>query len=159
MIVLVGMSIQPMTEILNHFFYGRYPKIVYLGYMHLWLGRVLITLGIVNGGLGFAFANTIPYQPVWSVAPKIVYAIIAASVWILYFLFCGVWQQVKYVRKMSHTSLGDEMDHLRGREGLRVEQNLEAGAGHGSQVNVGDSAQKRRVSPRPGDAGFKSSAL
>ncbi|KAI9879012.1 MAG: hypothetical protein M1823_006884 [Watsoniomyces obsoletus] len=159
MCILVGMSFQPVTEILNHFFYARYPKILYLGYVHLWLGRVLITLGMINGGLGFAFADTIPYQPVWSVAPKIVYAIIAGVVWIMYFLFCGVWQQVKYVRRMSHPGTGgEEMENLRGREGARAEQNVEAG--NGSKLNVAEGdGRRRKVSPLPMQGGVRSSAL
>ena len=161
MIILFLLSLQPITEILNHFLNVSRPKIgLGLAHFHIWLGRFVITLGMVNGGLGFAFADTIPYQPVWSVAPKIVYAVVAGCVWIAYFAFCGVVQQARAVRKMSADAgvgeEGEEMEGLRGRPG-----GLEEGQGHGSSLEVGQ-AGKRRVSPRPTaptDAGFRSSAL
>ena len=159
MTILFLLSLQPITEILNHFLFNRYPKAIYLAHFHIWAGRVAITLGMINGGLGFAFADTIPYQPVWSVAPKIAYGIIAGLVWIAYFAFCGVVQQVRAVRKMSAdhgVGEGDEMENLRGR--ANGPAGLEEGKGIGSRIDVGD-AQKRRVSPKPTGPGFRSSAL
>lgn len=166
MIILIGMSSLPITQILNHFLYSKHPSARYLGVIHLWLGRILITLGMINGGLGFAFADTIPYQPVWSIAPKIVYAIVAGIVWITYFAFCGVWEQVKYVRKMSQGDAGlgeggEEMENLRGRaEGVRVASVEEAG--NGSRLAVGGEGvegRRQKASLKPADAGFRSSAL
>ncbi len=115
---------------------------------------------MINGGLGFAFADTIPYQPVWSVAPKIAYGIIAGCVWIAYFWFCGVVQQVRVVRKMSADAVvgeGEEMENLRGRP--HGTSGLEEGTENGSRVEVGDFAQKKRVSQKPRGPGVRSSAL
>ena len=159
MITLFLLSLQPITEILNHFLFNRYPKVRYLAHFHIWAGRVAITLGMINGGLGFAFADTIPYQPEWSVAPTIVYAILAGLVWIAYFAYCGVWQQVRSIRKTSGdagSGEGEEMENLQGR--AVGGGGLEEGTGRGSRIDVGD-AQKRRVSPRPMGPGFRSSAL
>jgi hypothetical protein len=158
MIILVGMSYQPITEIVNHFLYRKYPNVRYLAYVHLWLGRLLITMGMVNGALGFTFAETIPYQKKWSVVPQILYGVVAIGVWMVYFVFSGVWQQLNLFRRPQRTTLVvEEMENLR-----RQEENELAGAevGMGSRPNFGafGEEQRRRGSPKP-ESTFRSNAL
>lgn len=103
--VLVLMALQPITELLNHYFHERYPRIIYLGHVHVWLGRILITVGIVNGGLGFRFADTIPC-PRWPQWPKIVYGAVATSIWIVYVAIIIVWD--KFNQSEAQAEIGDE---------------------------------------------------
>ena len=81
-------------------------------------------------------------------------------------------QQVRAVRKKSTGAAGlgeegEEMEGLRGRSSGGVvaveEGNAGVGVENGSQVHVGSTDEagrtRRRASPLPGEAGFRSSAL
>jgi len=46
---------------------------------HIWLGRIIITLGIINGGLGFLLAQNTNVGP-------IVYAVVAGLFYIAYLI-------------------------------------------------------------------------
>lgn len=50
------------------------------GLFHRWIGRVTITLAMINGGLGFMPAKE--YKPVWSFAGQVAYSVLAPIVWI-----------------------------------------------------------------------------
>ena len=43
---------QPLLEFLQHLFFRKNKRIGLSGHVHLWLGRILFVLGVVNGGLG-----------------------------------------------------------------------------------------------------------
>lgn len=101
------MALQPITEILNHYFHERYPRIIYLGHVHVWLGRILITVGIINGGLGFRFADTIP-GPRWPQWPKIVYGAVATSIWIVYVAIIIVWDKFNQYQSEAQAEIADE---------------------------------------------------
>lgn len=90
--VLALMALQPASELLNHCLFDRHPRIRYAGHVHVWLGRFLLTVGIVNGGLGFRFADSIP-GPRWPQWPKIAYGILATLVWIVYVAIIIVWSK------------------------------------------------------------------
>jgi len=60
------------------------------GRLHLWIGRILITLAIVNGGLGLRLASKSPYPP--SKSAKIAYAVVAAIMWLLYIIIVSVFE-------------------------------------------------------------------
>ena len=48
-----------------------------VSYVHIWWGRILMVLGVVNGGLGLQLAQE-------SNGPVIAYAVIAAVVFVVY---------------------------------------------------------------------------
>lgn len=53
--------------------------------MHLWVGRSLIVLGMINGGLGIRLASFSPFQTDDTTRKlKIVYGIVAAGMFALY---------------------------------------------------------------------------
>lgn len=117
MALLGCLFIQPMTELLNAKFYQRYPKVIFLAHVHIWFGRLLLTAGIIQGGLGFAFSASLPYATVdW--APRIVYGVLAVVVWILYVSFAIVWPEfkhtIKWARKRKNKNEEDGQ-HLRER--------------------------------------------
>ena len=93
MCLLALISLQPLMELSNHFLHERYEKVELLGYPHVWLGRILLLVGIINGGLGFHFAESFggPQPPAW---PKIVYGVIATVVFILYVAIVVVWLEI-----------------------------------------------------------------
>ncbi|EXJ88035.1 hypothetical protein A1O1_04962, partial [Capronia coronata CBS 617.96] len=86
--------VQPTTQFLHHRLHPHHPRLaVYLAHTHLWLGRVLVTLGIINGGLGFQLASTSP-GVAWSRAPKVAYGVVATLVWIVYVAVLAVWVEL-----------------------------------------------------------------
>ena len=58
-LVVVGLLIlfQPALGLLQHLHFKRTGGKGIFAYMHRWLGRFLIILGMVNGGLGFALSG------------------------------------------------------------------------------------------------------
>ena len=53
--------------------------------IHLWIGRILITLGIINGGLGIKLAAGSPFQNAKTTGNAYVaYGILAGLMWILF---------------------------------------------------------------------------
>jgi hypothetical protein len=69
--------IQPVLGHLHHQGYNRTGGRTAVSHGHIWLGRILITLGIINGGLGFKLANNSKYGP-------IIYVIVAVIFYIAY---------------------------------------------------------------------------
>jgi len=100
------MALQPVTELLNHHLFDRYPNIRYVGYVHVWLGRFLLVAGIVNGGLGFHFAESIP-GPKWPNWPKIAYGAIATLVFVIYVAIIIVYSNLNDEVEALH-DVGDE---------------------------------------------------
>ncbi|KIW53563.1 hypothetical protein PV05_09123 [Exophiala xenobiotica] len=103
LVLLCFISLQPLSSLVNHFYRVRYPRIGILGQVHLWSGRLLITLGIINGGLGFQFASTLPVFQ-WPKGPKILYGAVATLIWIIYVGVVLVWAELK---RTPNTSAGD----------------------------------------------------
>lgn len=67
------------------------------GRLHLWIGRILITLAMVNGGLGFRLASESPFPPAQSA--KIAYSVVAAVMWLLYITIVSVFEARKTTGK------------------------------------------------------------
>lgn len=68
----------------------RKPGRTGFGRLHLWIGRILITLAMLNGGFGFRLASKSPYPPAKSA--KIAYAVVAALMWLLYIVIVSVFE-------------------------------------------------------------------
>ena len=70
-----GMLVQPWLGYWHHRRYRVLRKQTVWTHTHVWLGRVLLVLGIVNGGIGFSFAKgTVAYSQIG----MIVYAVFAS---------------------------------------------------------------------------------
>lgn len=57
MLVALFATAQPIIGFLQHRHFRNYKARGVFGYMHLWLGRILIVLGVVNGGLGLKLSD------------------------------------------------------------------------------------------------------
>jgi len=86
-VVLAALLVQPVFGYVHHLFFKRLGRRQVWSHLHLWNGRVFITLGIVNGGLGLKIAKE-------SNGLKVGYAIVAAIMWVL-FVLVGVYGEVK----------------------------------------------------------------
>ena len=81
--LLVLLLFQPFLGFIHHFAFKKHSKRVFWSYAHIWLGRIVITLGIVNGGLGLQLAKkTGFFAPTQSAI--IGYSVAAGIVWLLY---------------------------------------------------------------------------
>ena len=74
---------QPALGLVQHLRFRKAGKRTIFGHVHQWLGRILILLGIINGGLGLRVSGEIGSEnvPRWSV---IAYGVIAGVVGLLY---------------------------------------------------------------------------
>lgn len=78
-VVLVLIFLQPVFGWLHHMLFKKYQSRTFWSYVHIWLGRVAVTLGIINGGLGLQWADTMNMS---SRGGIIAYAVIAVVVWL-----------------------------------------------------------------------------
>lgn len=89
-VVLLLIIFQPLLGALHHRNFKRYLRRTVPSHLHLWNGRIVIILGIVNGGLGLQIAGA-------SDTMKLAYTIVAAvlgGAWIILSLF-GEVRRVK----------------------------------------------------------------
>jgi hypothetical protein len=70
--------LQPIMGLLQHIHYRKHKAKGFYAYAHRYLGRTLLTLGIVNGGLGFRFAGL--GMPGFDSRPAIAYGVVAGVI-------------------------------------------------------------------------------
>ena len=112
LVVLVCMTIQPVLGWVHHRIYrarsiiiantnrGPRPGRTIWGRVHLWLGRCLITLGIINGGVGLRMLEDSPSQdPAVTRDAEIGYGVAAGFTWLLYVSVTVVWEATRSARQ------------------------------------------------------------
>lgn len=70
--------IQAAGGFLAHFVYTKTKSSNVFGHAHRWLGRAIITLGIINGGLGLLLSED------GTRGQYIAYGVVAAVVWVAF---------------------------------------------------------------------------
>lgn len=88
-VVFCLLFFQPILGFAHHVSFKKHGKRGLWSYCHLWIGRLVITLGIINGGLGLKLAKKTgefgaPTAP--SNSQVIAYSVVAAVMWFLYVL-------------------------------------------------------------------------
>jgi hypothetical protein len=85
-IVFVLLFFQPILGFIHHVQFKKYSRRTVWSYGHLWLGRIVITLGIINGGLGMLLASDAPaflnFKP--TQGQMIAYGVVAGIMWLLW---------------------------------------------------------------------------
>lgn len=76
-VVFAFFLVQPVGGLLHHLQYKKIQKRGAFGYGHVWLGRAVIIIGVVNGGLGLRLANS-------EAKYEIAYGVVAGVVFLLY---------------------------------------------------------------------------
>lgn len=77
-IVVISLIIlQPVLGVVHHNYFKRTSKRTFWATVHVWLGRALILLGIINGGLGLQLSDN-------TTAGEIAYGVIAGVVFLIY---------------------------------------------------------------------------
>jgi hypothetical protein len=104
-ICLLLLFLQPFLGFIHHFAFKKYSRRVFWSYAHIWIGRFVITLGIINGGLGLQLAQRINFNP-----PKqsyiIAYAVVAGVMWLLY-VASAIFGEAKR-RKSKYAAVSQE---------------------------------------------------
>ncbi|KAL1891047.1 hypothetical protein Sste5346_007870 [Sporothrix stenoceras] len=78
-VTLATLFFQPILGFIHHAKFKQLGRRTFWSHMHLWNGRIGITVGIVNGGLGLRLANA-------AYSIKVAYIIVAAIVWFFWFV-------------------------------------------------------------------------
>ena len=83
--VVVGiiLSAQPILGLLQHLHFRNTGTRSGMGVGHKWLGRIVIIIGIVNGGLGMRQSGPVGDSWVPNYAP-VAYSVVAAVVFVIY---------------------------------------------------------------------------
>lgn len=81
-VLFVLLIFQPFLGFAHHLMFKKHSRRVIWSYGHIWLGRFIITLGIINGGLGLQYAKRTPFGP--SKGAIIAYGVLAGLVWLVY---------------------------------------------------------------------------
>jgi hypothetical protein len=74
-VVIILIFFQPILGFMHHTLFKKYSRRTMWSYAHIWLGRVAVTLGIINGGLGLKLADN-------SSSGKIAYGVVAGVMWL-----------------------------------------------------------------------------
>lgn len=83
LVLLAVLFIQPFLGAIHHAQFKKLGRRTIWSHAHLWLGRLAITLGMINGGLGLQLATKSPV----GIPPHrdiIAYSVVAAVVWVIY---------------------------------------------------------------------------
>lgn len=110
---------------LHHRNFVKYQRRTLVSYLHLFNGRVLIILGIVNGGLGLRVSRGSSHRA------KQAYTIVAAVIGGLWLLVTVVGEIRKSrARDVSGRGAGDSGDHVKN---VRAVKKTKGGEGGGSE--------------------------
>ncbi|KAF2490172.1 hypothetical protein BU16DRAFT_596089 [Lophium mytilinum] len=118
MVLFVVLLFQPVLGMLHHIGFKKNTRRGVWSYVHIWLGRGLITLGIVNGGLGLKLAKDMGIGKPTN-GQVIAYVVMAALMWGVYML-AAVFGEVKRGRdggdsaEKETASLNDDAAPSRG---------------------------------------------
>ncbi|KAK5628249.1 hypothetical protein RRF57_003964 [Xylaria bambusicola] len=96
-VVVALFGVQPIGGYLHHLHYVKYQKRGLVSYGHIWYGRVLLVLGIVNGGLGLELATA-------DRSLVVAYSVVAAVLFAIY-IGGAILGEVKRARG---SGLGDQ---------------------------------------------------
>ena len=72
---------------MHHYIYKKHGKRTIWSITHVWWGRIIVTLGIINGGLGLMLSGN-------TVKGEIAYGVIAGVIWLTW-VAVAVWSQVR----------------------------------------------------------------
>jgi hypothetical protein len=89
-VVLALLIFQPLLGYIHHLYFKRTHRRTAWSYAHIWLGRIVITIGIINGGLGLKLANN-------SRSGEIAYGIVAGIIWLVW-MAAAVYGEIKKAR-------------------------------------------------------------
>ncbi|KAI1261091.1 hypothetical protein F5Y18DRAFT_403377 [Xylariaceae sp. FL1019] len=90
-VLLVVLFFQPVLGFIHHRQFKKLGGRTWASYAHLWIGRLGITLGIINGGLGLALTDA-------TGSPVLTYAVVAGVMWVLW-VIAAIFGEIRRSRK------------------------------------------------------------
>jgi hypothetical protein len=100
LVLFALVSLQPIGGILHHLGYRRTGGRTLISHIHIWMGRIIITLGIINGGLGLRIAGNATR------GQQIAYGVVGGIMWLL-FILIGVFLAGRGGRRATAAGAGD----------------------------------------------------
>ncbi|KAK2026248.1 integral membrane protein [Colletotrichum zoysiae] len=86
-VVVAMLAIQPFLGLAHHKYYKKHQTRGMVSHAHIWYGRALMFLGIINGGLGLELASS-------SRSYVVAYSVIAAIIGVAWF-GSAVWGEIR----------------------------------------------------------------
>lgn len=99
-VVLGGMVVQPVLGWVHHVMFLSTRRPTWVGTVHVWLGRLTMMLGIINGGLGLSDADN-----AWP--SEIAYIVLAGVSFTVYLLLLGL---VAYRDRIESSETAERKD-------------------------------------------------
>lgn len=94
---------------MHHLLFKKHLRRTFWSYAHLWLGRIIVTLGIINGGLGLRLARKLPIVGPPGRGAIIGYSAAAGVMWLLYVLAVVLGERRRSrVRQTAAQATGNE---------------------------------------------------
>jgi len=87
MVVFALIFFQPILGWMHHVLFKKYSHRTLWSYAHIWVGRIAITLGIINGGLGLLLAGNSPDG-------EIAYGVVAGVMWVTW-VAAAIWGEMR----------------------------------------------------------------
>jgi hypothetical protein len=104
---------QPILGYIHHVQYKRHSRRTIWSYGHIWLGRIVITLGMINGGLGMLLASDAPaflsFRP--TRGQIVAYGVIAGIMWLLWVAAIVVGERRRRTRAPVAAAKEAEVDN------------------------------------------------
>lgn len=100
-VIFAFLFFQPILGVLHHLGFKRNGRRQAWSYAHIWLGRILITLGIINGGLGLQLARA-------SRKLYIAYGVVAGIFWLVWML-AACFGEVRRSRNAGRSTNGKDV--------------------------------------------------
>jgi hypothetical protein len=108
-VVFVMVLAQPVLGRLHHNGYMATGGRTAFSHAHMWVGRVLITLGVINGGLGFLLAGNTSSGP-------IAYTVVAAVFYLTYVVSAVVTERRRALAEANEPPKYDDNARWSGNE-------------------------------------------
>lgn len=118
-IVVIGcLLLQPITGLLHHVLYKKRGRPNGATYPHIWWGRAVVTLGVINGGFGLQLADV----PMINETRKgqIAYGVVAGVIWVLWMVVIAFSFVRSRGKKEGETGEGVFMDGGRSGSGEKI---------------------------------------
>ena len=95
LVLFAAIFFQAAGGILHHLLFRKHRRSTIVTLSHVWVGRIIITVGMINGGLGLLLANNSTR------GQNIAYGVIAGVVWVAYIAFAVTSREKQPVDKLD----------------------------------------------------------
>lgn len=138
-VVLILVFLQPFLGFLHHLLFKKYQSRTFWSYAHIWLGRIAVTLGIINGGLGLQWADSMNMS---SRGGIIAYAVIAVFVWL-------AWVTASFIGERRRSKkLAEAPPKYEGQHGSRNQGTNSDGTGSSDDIQLVQARMHGHYAPK-----------